>query len=185
MVTMMKHYYKEIQHWFNYPEIFLEAIQNSNDGDHFVEIGVWKGGSAAFMGVEILNSGKKLRYDAIDCFVLTPEFWNTTEDIYEEAKTNLKPLTDLGVVNLIKSHSLDIVDTYKDGSLSLCFIDGSHRYQDVKDDIIAWLPKVKKGGILAGHDYINGNHPEVRIAADDVLGKENIIEKSGCYYYKK
>jgi len=35
-----------------------------------------------------------------------------TEDIYEETKANLKPLTDLGVVNLIKSHSLDIVGTY-------------------------------------------------------------------------
>jgi hypothetical protein len=89
------------------------------------------------------------------------------------------------VVNLIKSHSLDIVGTYEDESLSLCFIDGSHEYEDVKADLIAWLPKVKKGGVLAGHDYDNTNHKGVRMAADEVLGKENIIEKGGCYYYKK
>ena len=181
----MEHYYNNLQHWFNYPGIFLEAIQNAKDGDHFVEIGVWKGGSAAFMGVEIFNSGKKLKYDAIDCFAPTKEFGNVTEDIYEETKANLKPVTDLGVVNLIKSHSLDIVKTYKDESLSLCFIDGSHEYEDVKADLIAWLPKVKKDGVLAGHDYDNPNYPGVRMAANEVLGKENIIEKSGCYYYKK
>ena len=185
MDAIMKHYYNDLQHWFNYPDIFLEAIQNAKDGDHFVEIGVWKGGSTAFMGVEIFNSGKKIKYDAIDCFAPTREFGKVTEDIYEETKANLKPLTDLGVVNLIKSHSLDIVGTYEDESLSLCFIDGSHEYEDVKADLIAWLPKVKNGGVLAGHDYDNPNHPGVRMAADEVLGKENIIEKGGCYYYKK
>ena len=48
-----------------------------------------------------------------------------------------------------------------------------------------WEKKVKKGGVLAGHDYDNTNHKGVRMAADEVLGKENIIEKGGCYYYEK
>ena len=55
----MEHYYNTLQHWFNYPDIFLEAIQNATDGDHFVEIGVWKGGSAAFMGLKFLTLVKK------------------------------------------------------------------------------------------------------------------------------
>lgn len=181
----MKHYYHNIQHWFDYPGIFLESIQNGKDGDHFVEIGVWKGGSAAFMGVEIFNSNKKIRYDAIDCFAPTKEFGKLSEDIYQEAKRNLKPLTELGVVNLIKSHSLDAVEAYEDESLSLCFIDGSHEYEDVKADLIAWLPKVKKGGVLAGHDYDNPKCTGVRIAAHEVLGKENIKQKGSCYWYKK
>lgn len=180
----MKHFYNKIHNWFNYEDIFLEAVKNAKDGDHFVEIGIWKGGSAAFMGVEIFNSGKKLRYDAIDCFALTKEFGEKSDN-YELAKVNLKPVIDLGVVNLIKSHSLDIVGTYADESLSLCFIDGSHEYEDVKADLIAWLPKVKKDGILAGHDYVSDNHIGVCKAVNEVLGKENIIEKKGCFYYKK
>jgi predicted O-methyltransferase YrrM len=181
----MEHYYNTLQHWFDYPDIFLEAISNANGGEHFVEIGIWKGGSASFMGVEILNSGKKIKYDAIDCFAHTKEFGKLSEDIYTETKLNLKPLTDLGVVNLIKSHSLDIVHEYKENSLSLCFIDGSHEYEDVKADLVAWLPKVKVGGILAGHDYNNPYHVGVYHAANEILGKQNIIQKGSCYYFKK
>eukprot|EP00933_Yihiella_yeosuensis_P081233 TRINITY_DN94798_c0_g1_i1.p1 TRINITY_DN94798_c0_g1~~TRINITY_DN94798_c0_g1_i1.p1 ORF type:complete len:425 (-),score=63.77 TRINITY_DN94798_c0_g1_i1:462-1736(-) len=38
-------------------------------------------------------------------------------------------------------------------SLDLVFIDGCHSYSSVRDDIEAWTPKLKRGGILAGHDY--------------------------------
>ena len=42
---------------------------------------------------------------------------------------------------------------YEDNSLDFVFIDASHKYIDVKEDIINWLPKVRKGGILAGDDF--------------------------------
>lgn len=180
----MDHYYNTLPHWFNYSEIFLEAIQSATDGDHFVEIGIWKGGSAAFMGVEIFNSGKKIKYDAIDCFEPTKEFTEITQDMYKETKSNLQPLIDLGVINLIKAHSLSIVDKYENKSLALCFIDGSHEYEDVRADLIAWLPKIKKGGVLAGHDYNNPNHKGVRAAVDEILGRKNIVNKGSCFYYK-
>jgi len=35
----------------------------------------------------------------------------------------------------------------------MVFIDANHKYQHVKEDIMAWLPKVKDSGILCGHDY--------------------------------
>lgn len=40
-----------------------------------------------------------------------------------------------------------------DGSLDLVFIDAIHLYEDVLEDIAAWLPKLKPNGILAGDDY--------------------------------
>ena len=33
------------------------------------------------------------------------------------------------------------------------YIDGDHRYEGVKIDIEAWYPKVRKGGLICGHDY--------------------------------
>jgi hypothetical protein len=47
----------------------------------------------------------------------------------------------------------------------MVFIDGSHKYEDVKADIPAYLPKTKK--LICGHDY---NWLSVRQAVDEVLG---------------
>ncbi len=52
------------------------------------------------------------------------------------------------------------------GSLALCFIDAAHDYDSVKGDITAWLPKVRKGGILAGHDIM---HEPVERAVRELL----------------
>jgi predicted O-methyltransferase YrrM len=37
--------------------------------------------------------------------------------------------------------------------VDLVFIDGDHHYEHVKSDIQAWLPHIKPGGVLCGHDY--------------------------------
>jgi predicted O-methyltransferase YrrM len=176
----MNHFYKEIQNWFNYERVFDLAIQKAQDGAKFVEIGVWKGGSTAYMGVEIYNSGKKIHYDAIDTFEGSREHGQVI-GLYEEAVQNLKPLIDLNVVNIIRGHSQDVVSKYQDETIDFCFIDGSHEYEDVKKDIMAYLPKVKKGGILAGHDYDaiwNG----VIQAVDEILVKVEIVNGSWIFY---
>lgn len=176
----MNHFYKEIQNWFNYERVFDLAINKAEDGAKFVEIGVWKGGSTAYMGVEILKSGKKIEYDAIDTFEGSKEH-GVVVGLYEEAMQNLKPILDLNIVNLIKGHSQDVVSKYADESLDFCFIDGSHEYEDVKKDILAYLPKVKKGGILAGHDY-DRIWQGVINAVDEILGKVEVINGSWIYY---
>lgn len=178
----MKHFYKDIQNWFNYERVFDMAIEMAKDGSKFVEIGVWKGGSTAYMGVEILKSGKKIEYDAIDTFEGSKEH-GVVVGLYEEAVHNLKPLLDLNVVNLIKGHSQDIVSKYTDETLDFCFIDGSHEYDDVKKDILAYLPKVKTGGILAGHDY-DAIWGGVIKAVDEILGQVQVINGSWIYYKK-
>jgi predicted O-methyltransferase YrrM len=40
-----------------------------------------------------------------------------------------------------------------DGVFDLVFLDGDHSYEGCRDDIFAWWPKVRPGGILCGHDY--------------------------------
>jgi len=39
--------------------------------------------------------------------------------------------------------------------IDMIFIDGSHNFEDVVKDIEKWVPHVKKGGIIAFHDYGN------------------------------
>jgi Methyltransferase domain len=54
---------------------------------------------------------------------------------------------------LILKMSMDAVKDFADGLLDFVFIDANHSYNWVKDDIREWSRKVRKGGIVAGHDY--------------------------------
>jgi len=54
---------------------------------------------------------------------------------------------------LLNNYSYNVVDDIKDNSLDFCYIDGSHKYKDVKCDISLYYSKVCNGGIIGGHDY--------------------------------
>lgn len=58
-----------------------------------------------------------------------------------------------GDINLIKGDHRVLVDDFEDGWFDYVYIDSDHTYEAVKKDIELWWPKVKEGGILAGHDY--------------------------------
>jgi predicted O-methyltransferase YrrM len=47
----------------------------------------------------------------------------------------------------------DAVSEFEDGSLDFIFIDGLHTYDQVKKDMENFYPKIKSGGLFAGHDY--------------------------------
>lgn len=56
-------------------------------------------------------------------------------------------------VEIIRKTSLEAVKQFEPGSLDFVFIDGNHHFDFVVQDIIAWTPIVRRGGIVAGHDY--------------------------------
>lgn len=49
--------------------------------------------------------------------------------------------------------SLEAAQQFQSEALDFVFIDAGHTYKDVKEDLEAWTPKVRKGGIVSGHDY--------------------------------
>lgn len=57
----------------------------------------------------------------------------------------------------IKDFSLN-VNTVDE--IDMVYIDGSHKYEDVKADILYWKSKMKVGGIISGHDYYLTNTPK-------------------------
>lgn len=63
---MIEHFYQNIQGWFTFPNLYSSIVNHYPNDSHFVEIGVWKGKSAAYMAVEILNSQKSIKFDCID-----------------------------------------------------------------------------------------------------------------------
>lgn len=141
----MEHFYHNIKGFPNQlPRLYKLAVSKASDGFHFVEIGCYRGASAAAMCVEIINSGKNIKFDCID-------IWLNDDEMYQSFLQNLEPVKPY--FNPIRMPSIEAANLYPDESLDLVCIDASHNYEDVKADINAWLPKVKPGGILAGDDY--------------------------------
>ena len=82
------------------------------------------------------------------------------------SRSTIWRMTSLEAAPLIPRHSLDFV-----------YIDARHDYPAVMEDLNAWFDKVRPGGIVAGHDYIDGTFPAgefgVKSAVDEFFyGKQ-------------
>lgn len=60
-------------------------------------------------------------------------------------------------VKLYREWTHEAVNNFEDGYFDLVFIDADHSYEGCMRDIKDWLPKVKEGGTISGHDYENDN----------------------------
>lgn len=65
-----------------------------------------------------------------------------------------------GRATILRKPSVEAAADIPDGSLDFVFIDADHSYEGCKADIEAWAPKVKLGGLIAGHDYENTDFPK-------------------------
>jgi len=70
-----------------------------------------------------------------------------------------------------RSYSYDIVGTIKDNYFDFIYIDACHLYEDVKQDLEQWFPKLKKGGVMAGHDMIEQYQDHVTKAVKEFINK--------------
>jgi predicted O-methyltransferase YrrM len=96
----------------------------------------------------------------------------------------------------IEATSEFAADYIKNQSLDLVFIDADHSYEAVVQDIKIWIPKIRSGGIIAGHDYMK-DYPDVREgiplgvkeAVTDTLGKVHLeqdeLENGTIYIWWK
>ena len=82
----------------------------------------------------------------------------------------------------IKATSKAISKKFANESLDVVFIDLNHTYEAVKEDIKLWLPKVKKGGYIAGDDY-HEHWKGVIQAVDELLPRATFIDD--CWIYQR
>jgi hypothetical protein len=188
-IKKIPHIYQEAQFgedWFSYPNLYRDMVFKFPSGSKFVEIGSWKGKSSAFMAVEIANSSKNIEFYCVDTWNGSSEHKDVEEIdfLYNIFISNMKPLENY--YKSMRKNSIEAADYFEDDSLDFVFIDASHEYEDVKKDIKAWLPKVKKNGVLAGHDYYVRGYdyfPGVKQAVDECLA--NFSTSENCFIYQK
>jgi len=153
----VQHFYEKIHGWFDFGDIYAEAVTEAKDGARFVEVGTWCGRSAAYMAVEIVNSGKKIDFYCVDTWrgSPAPQYQEMVRQHGSIFDAFMRSMGDGGVSEVVKpliSDSADAAHLFADHSLDFVFIDASHDFDGVRRDVAAWLPKVRVGGVFAGHD---------------------------------
>jgi hypothetical protein len=88
--------------------------------------------------------------------------------VFEAFQERTKPL---GNVLFSRGKSLDALEFVNTESLDLVYVDGDHRYEAVVADLKGWTPKVRKGGIIAGHDW---SFKAVQKALSEVFGHKEV-----------
>ena len=149
--------YQTITGWMDFEDYYAAIVAQATAGDIFVEVGTHKGRSLAFLAEQIIASGKQIEVIGVE----------SDPDIFDVATENLRGVS---FVRLWNCTSLKAAQRFADDSLAFVFIDADHSYAAVRADIAAWLPNVRPGGILAGHDYSRHDWPECYRAVNDALG---------------
>ena len=80
--------------------------------------------------------------------------------------------------------SIEASKKYEDNSIDFVFIDANHDYDYVKKDIEAWFPKVKTGGVIAGHDY-HKHWKGVVKAVDEFFLEKDVLFSEVCWIHNK
>lgn len=181
----MEHFYQNIDGWFSYEYIYKDVVAQAEEDSLFVEIGSFKGRSSAFMAVEIVNSGKRIRFDCVDPMQLLSHYAKSAEEqpevfagySQEDFHKRMEPVKDY--YNLIAMPSDDAVKLYEDGSIDFLLIDGDHTYEAVCRDIRNWLPKMRSGGLIAGDDAY---HEDIQRALADAAGHLNPVN-NGIHFF--
>lgn len=154
---------KHSHNWFKFAK-FYEFISSFESFTKFAEIGVWKGRSISFLA-NLVRDRKNLEIYGIDLFNDTytighepankPPYKNDVKYLWEIYNENLNDTNTRHLIQDIKGLSHEMAERFSDNYFDFVFIDADHSYDSVKKDIDSWFSKVKQGGIIAGHDYLD------------------------------
>jgi len=149
------------QGWFELHDVktYRELISSIPNDSKILEIGVWKGRSLC--SIADLIKEKNLKVIAVDTFEGTKgneleeeAHKEATElDLRKEFKQNIKLFEIEKNVTILKTTSVLASKKFKENEFNFIFLDGDHSFEAVTEDVIHWYPKLKSGGIFAGHDY--------------------------------
>jgi len=144
----------EISGWMNSLE--MEWLAEQAQYGEVVEIGSWQGRSTRAMADNKVDG----RIYAVDTWQGSGETLDLLKDkpenwLFDQFRENLADHIMSGIVIPMPMRSTVAADYALRAGIKFkfVFIDATHEYESLKEDIFAWRPLVEKGGILAGHDY--------------------------------
>ena len=159
-------------------DLIKELGDNSNK--IMIEIGSFVGESTVLFA----QSFKEVL--AIDPFMEGYDPADPTSYLFEfnnVYQTYLERTGDHKNIQTIVSTSDQALDVLQGQEFDFVYIDGLHTYDGVKNDIINYLPLVKKGGVIGGHDYTNQIEHLIGVydAVNEMFGKPDKVFKDNSW----
>lgn len=169
--------YKNIKGYCDFHDFYKDVFLSLPDNAVCVEVGCYFGHSVAYLATLAKESGKNVRIYAVDHFKGSEEHKSHISEInlYDAFICNI---IDCGIseyITALKMESVEAAKLFDDRTIDFCFLDGSHDYESVKSDCLAWEKKVKPRGILSGHDY-SKSWPGVIQAIDELYPQAEKIK---------
>jgi hypothetical protein len=189
MENKITHNYRNLEGWFNMENQYLELMESIPNNGIFIELGSYKGKSTSFIVTEIVNRNKNINFITIDTFKGDSGSTDKREidaykkvkisNMYDEFIKNTEHLKNFFKVIIGKSDESSFL--FEDDSIDAIFIDAGHSYESVLNDIKFWLPKMKNGGIMSGHDY--NSWEGVKVAVNEIFKKIDKVDND-CWFVK-
>lgn len=176
-------YTLDLQGWGSQAAIF-EQIMSKLRPSKMIEVGSWKGASA----IHIANLAKSLGIQdfvllCVDTWLGSPEHWSIRDDA--DFMPSLKLLNGYPqlyrqfLANVVLSGHSDCIVPFpisSDGAAQFlrtksvvfdaAYIDAGHEYRSVRNDLEAFWPLVRPGGVMFGDDFVAGWHGVVRAVSE-------------------
>jgi SAM-dependent methyltransferase len=154
--------------------LYDDVVLNFGNGSVFVELGCFTGQSTIYLAQSIKNRNKKQQIYAVDTWqnMIGPGiegsifyvFWDNV--IKAEVEQFIRP---------VMLDSSRAAQAFADRSVDFVYVDADHSFLKCWDDIVSWLPKLKIGGWMGGHDY----NQNVEKCVNRIFGKTNVQNLSG------
>jgi len=169
-------------------EHLLVYLINKFNLKNIAEIGVYGGN----LTKKVMKDYKLDTYYCIDPWMPYSQFFGKENSSLKERTQKFWDGLYNRIINLQKIYpsikilqmtSVEGADQIKDGSLDAAYIDAMHNYPNGKEDIQAFIPKIKSGGFICGHDYASTFRGLIK-AVDEMLadsGKLHVLKDSNWY----
>lgn len=130
------------------------------------QIGAEVGVQRAEYSEVILKHNPDIKFFGIDAWTANDGYRdiNGDQDKYTQNYEIAKRRTSSYNCTLIKKWSIDAANDIDDNSLDFVYIDANHDFEHCTQDISSWEKKVRKGGIVSGHDFWRHNgRPKIHV----------------------
>jgi hypothetical protein len=177
----------DLQGWNGDSNVFGELIKEIKP-NHIIEVGTWKGLSAITMCNVIKENNLNTQITCVDTWLGAVEFWDSLNNTNERnllQKNGYPNIYYQFLSNVVHTNNQDIILPFPNTSrigyyyfknkqitADLIYIDASHEYEDVLDDINMYFQILNDGGIIFGDDFVHWQG--VQKAVNEFTQKNNL-----------